>query len=237
MPDATCLWLTCRLAITPSGSLAITDATNTTHWSSQTSCLPAVAPSSGAAGGVVRSVVGTRSASNLKLCLDDSGKVTLEDGSGAATVWSSSQTLPCQGRLRQLISYSRGALQCIEAFQSALVSHDNCSLQLAVGGGLLQLSASALGSPIIWRSQVQGLPSTRPAGLCLLANGSLLHSSAAGSWSSPGAGAGSSLRRPFIALIRDSALQVSCWHMNLWGPFMAGWVLLMPAAAGADTAP
>jgi hypothetical protein len=194
----TCGCLPCtpfRLAITPSGSLAITDATNTTQWTTQTSCLPA-APA------------------NVSFCLHEyTGNLTLEGGTRGLAMWSS-QPQPCQGSLRQLHSSSRSELQCVKAPQQVLSSQD-CSQQLAVGSGPLKLSAA--GSSAIWSSPALAQDLRGPTGLCLQLNGSLVYSSAGGAvrlWSSAGTRTGSSFNGPYVAQIRDSALQVGCGKLS-----------------------
>lgn len=205
-----CLCCPHRLSITPSGSLVVTDVTNTTQWSTQTSCLPAAAAKGTTNGSVVTRVVNTKAGSGVQYCLDDIGLLTLEDSSTGAVIWSS-QPRPgsCQTKRHQLTSHSRSEVQCLLAPLQALLSQD-CSMQLAVGTGPLRLSASAPGSPVIWSTQLPGtLPVAAPAGLCLQRNGSLVHSGAGGAvrlWASTAA---ASSTGPYVALIRDAALQVS----------------------------
>jgi hypothetical protein len=113
------------------------------------------------------------------------------------------------------MSHSRSEVQCLLAPLQALLSQD-CSMQLAVGTGPLKLSVTTPRSPVLWSTQLPGLlPVAAPASLCLQPNGSLVHSGAGGAlrlWSTSAAAA--AVPGPYVALIRDSALQVrpACPH-------------------------
>ncbi len=195
-----------RLAITPTGNLAITDGSNTTQWSTQTACLAPASAAKYASTAAYKQAI-TLKSTNITLCLHEpSGNFTLEDAATGAAMWSSSPP-PCSNAPRQLTSHSRSAVQCVYANQPNLTSQD-CGSHLSLGSGPLTLTGPN-GLPL-WSGPTLATPVRAPAGLCLQPNGSLVYSGAGGAarlWSSPAAGP--AFKGPFSLQIRDGAVQVS----------------------------